>query len=398
MSGLLVKSTVIMKDNLEEMARQNLDMPVFLGGAALTRAFVEEDCVQAYGSHGRVAYARDAFDGLDLMAKVVDGHFDAHLQTLQEKRANRPSRKNKAANANAVQAPDGAEAHKIVDRPVDFEAIKLRKTELMKNTTVPTPPFWGSRVVENVALKALIPYINETMLFQFQWGFKKQGRKREEHAAWLKEHVKPEMVKLLQRCEDEKILTPKAVYGYWKAAAEGDAILLFDESGEKELTRFHFPRQNLENGLCLSDFVRDVDSGERDVIGLQAVTMGQRVSDVARDWFEKDLYKDYLFLHGISVETAEALAEFIHKRIRAELGYADEDGRTMAELLKQNYRGSRYSFGYPACPNLEDQEQLLALLGADRIGMTLTENYELDPEQSTSAIVLMHAQAKYFKI
>ncbi|ABC22331.1 methionine synthase [Rhodospirillum rubrum] len=409
MSGLLVKSTVIMKDNLEEMAREGWNTPVLLGGAALTRAFVEEDCVSAYAGSGRVAYARDAFDGLDLMAKVAEGRFDTHLSAVQQKRAGRPSRRPKAPPLWPANDPSSKIAprtlddqdtaiHKISERPVDAEEILLRRAELARDHVVPTPPFWGAKVLESISLKSLVPYINEATLFQFQWGFRKGGRTREEWKDWAASEIRPIMFDMLKTCAQEEILKPRAVYGFWKAASQGDAIVLFAEDGTTEVGRFDLPRQTIEGGICLADFVRDIDSGERDVIALQAVTVGARASDVCRDWFAANRYKDYLYLHGISVEVAEAMAEYVHKRIRAELGFAAEEARDIERMIKQEYRGSRYSFGYPACPNLGDQRQLLDLLGAERIELDLSDEDELVPEQSTSALVLLHPQAKYFRI
>ncbi len=389
MSGLLVKSTVIMRENLEEMTREGLDLPVILGGAALTRNYVETDCVSAYGAK-RVAYARDAFDGLNLMARIADGQFDTVLQEAQAKRAAKPASRNPAKVA--------AEAAKQVHRPVDWEAVKLRRRELAANAPVPMPPFWGAQVVENVPVKALVPYLSETMLFQFQWGFKKSGRSLADWKKWADQEVRPILARLVAQCEAEKILRPQAIYGYWKAASHENTLIVFDQDGETELTRFEFPRQNAEDGICIADFFRDVESGERDVVGFQIVTMGQQASDIARDWFADNRYQDYLYLHGLSVEMAEALAEYTHKRIRAELGFASEEGRDIERLLKQEYRGSRYSFGYPACPNLFDQEKLLALLGAERIGVVMADEGQLHPEQSTSALVCHHPQAKYFNV
>ena len=191
---------------------------------------------------------------------------------------------------------------------------------------------------------------------------------------------------------------PQAAYGYWPCAAEGNDVILFAEDQRREIARFSFPRQNKEGGLCVADFFRDVDAGERDVIGLQVVTMGRRASEAAREWFAENRYQDYLYLHGLSVEMAEALAEYLHRRIRGELGFAAEEARDTEAMLNQGYRGSRYSFGYPACPNLADQRQLLELLQAQEIGITLSEEDQLDPEQSTSAIVVHHPQAKYFTV
>jgi len=389
MSGLLVKSTVVMRENLEEMSREGIDLPILLGGAALTRKYVEEDCVAAYAS-GRVAYARDAFDGLDLMDKVKTGAFDAYVEDSVRKRAGRPSNRRRVLGAEPPPA--------ATTRPVDHEEIRLRRADLHADVAVPTPPFWGPRVLEKVEPKALLPFLNEVMLFQFHWGFKKQGRSREEWREWAAREVKPILTRLLQTVAAEEILKPQAVYGYWKCASQGDAVVVFDSDGETPLARFAFPRQARAGGLCIADFFRDVDSGVRDVVGLQVVTMGSRASEVARQWFGDNRYQDYLYLHGFGVEMAEALAEYVHKRIRAELGFAGEDDRDIEKLLKQSYRGSRYSFGYPACPNLEDQRHILALLGADRIGIQMADEGQLHPEQSTSAMVVLHPQAKYFSV
>jgi len=388
MSGLLVKSTVVMRENLEEMSRQQMRIPVILGGAALTRNYVEADCVRAYGC-GRVAYAGDAFDGLDLMDKVVNDRFDSHLTAVQEKRQSRPVNTRRKL---------GEAAQPRVLRPVDLEEIKLRRAELQAGVAVPEPPFWGARVVERVPVKALVPYLNERMLFQFQWGFRKDGRRLDEYMKWARKELRPTLKRMLDISIREDIIQPRAAYGFWKAAADGDDVVLFDEGGATEVARFALPRQSREGGLCIADFFRDISDAQRDVIGLQIVTIGQRASDVARGWFAQNRYRDYFYLHGLGVELAEALAEYVHKRIRAELGFAGDDARDIDALLGQGYRGSRYSFGYPACPNLADQRQILALLGAERIGVSLSEEDQLHPEQSTSAIVVHHPQAKYFSV
>ena len=388
MSGLLVKSTVVMRENLEEMSRQGLSLPVMLGGAALTRRYVEEDCVKAYAA-GRVAYARDAFDGLGLMDKIVTGKFDAHLGEVRAKnqgRAVKPSRKlGRAADPRPL-------------RPVDVEEIRLRRAELTRDVPVPQPPFWGPRTIERVSPKAIVPYLNERMLYQFQWGYRKDGKSLAEYREWAKDELRPVLHRILEIAIREEILVPQAAYGYWPCAAEGNDLILFDGDGRQELTRFSFPRQNKEGGLCVADFFRDVGQSERDLIGLQVVTMGRRASEAAREWFADNRYQDYLYLHGLSVEMAEALAEYLHRRIRGELGFAAEEARDTEAMLAQGYRGSRYSFGYPACPNLADQKQLLALLKAEEIGIALSEEDQLDPEQSTSAIIVHHPQAKYFSV
>jgi 5-methyltetrahydrofolate--homocysteine methyltransferase len=386
MSGLLVKSTVVMRENLEELTKAGLDLPVLLGGAALTRKYVEEDCRAAYGA-GRVAYARDAFDGLDLMAKIADGGFDSHLAA----RAASPHRPGSPSRTLGQAAEPAL-------RPVDWDEIGLRRAELHKDVPVPVPPFWGARLIEHAPLQNLVPFLNETMLYQFHWGYKKQGRSIEEFRAWAHKQLKPIAVDMLKRCAQENILMPRAAYGYWKAASEGDQVVLFDGDGTREVARFAFPRQAKDGGLSIADFFRPTGDGVRDVIGLQVVTMGSAASEVARAWFAENRYQDYLYLHGLSVEMAEAMAEYVHKRIRSELGFAAEDPADMEKVLKQQYRGSRYSFGYPACPNLEDQKAILALLGAERIGITLSDEFQLEPEQSTSAIVTVHPQAKYFSV
>jgi len=393
MSGLLVKSTVVMRENLEEMSRMGLDVPVMLGGAALTRRYVEDDCVKAYDS-GRVAYARDAFDGLALMDRIVSRNnggndFDGYLAEVQEKNAGRPKNESRKLGRAGDSRPQ---------RPVDFEEVRLRRAELARGVAVPTPPFWGARVLERVPVKSVAPYLNERMLYQFQWGFRKDGRSLADFRKWAKTELRPILSRVMDQAIREKILAPQASYGYWRCAAEGNSVLLFDEAGTREVARFDFPRQNKDGGLCIADFFRDVNDPERDVIGLQVVTMGRRASEAAREWFAADRYQDYLYLHGLSVEMAEAFAEYVHKRIRGELGFAAEEARDHDEMLAQGYRGSRYSFGYPACPNLADQKQLLALLDADAIGIALTEEDQLDPEQSTSAIVVHHPQAKYFSV
>jgi 5-methyltetrahydrofolate--homocysteine methyltransferase len=388
LSGLLVKSTVVMRENLEEMTRQGVSLPVMLGGAALTRRYVEEDCVKAYAC-GRVAYARDAFDGLDLMDKVVNGRFDGHLLEIQARNQGRPVNAKRKLGRAADPRPL---------RPVDAEEIRLRRAELTRGVPVPEPPFWGPRSIARVPVKALVPYLNERMLYQFHWGFRKDGRTLDEFRAWAHQELRPTLQRLLDTAIQQDILVPQAAYGYWKCAADGNDVILFAEDGAREVARFSLPRQNKEGGLCIADFFRDVSDNVRDVIGLQVVTMGSRASAVAREWFAENRYRDYLYLHGLSVEMAEAMAEYLHKRIRAELGFAAEEARDIEAMLQQGYRGSRYSFGYPACPNLADQRVLLALLQAEEIGVSLTDEDQLDPEQSTSAIVVTHPQAKYFSV
>ncbi len=386
MSGLLVKSTVVMRENLEEMSRLGLDVPVLLGGAALTRNYVEDDCVRAYAC-GRVAYARDAFDGLHLMDRVTGNGFDDYLAVLQSKRSGKAR--------NTARTLGQADARAFL--PVDVAEVQARRRRLTQDQPVLTPPFWGPRMVEASA-KSLVPFVNERSLYQFQWGFRKQGRTLDDFLGWAKQELRPVMRRMLGICEEQDILKPQAVYGYWKAAGQGNDLVVFEQDGTTEICRFTLPRQPKEDGECIADFFRDIDDAERDVIGLQVVTVGQKASDTARIWFEDNRYQDYLYLHGLSVEMAEAMAEVTHKRIRAELGFASEDDRDMEKMLAQGYHGSRYSFGYPACPRLEDQAPLLKLLQAERIGVDLSDEFQLHPEQSTSAIVVLNTKAKYFSV
>ncbi|MBT5659239.1 MAG: dihydropteroate synthase, partial [Rhodospirillaceae bacterium] len=394
MSGLLVKSTVIMRQNLEEMTREKFDVPVILGGAALNRKYVMADCVPAYESGG-VAYARDAFDGLELMDKVVSGEFESHLKALAEKHGTPAPKSGSKAGPKANLE---GELPPVPTRPVDLEEVRLRRAELTRDLPVPVPPFYGAKVIDAVPIKTLLPYLNETMLYQFHWGYKKAGRSRAEFKKWAKTELTPILMRIAKECADGGIVVPQAAYGYWKCAAQGNDLVLFAEDGIAEVTRFALPRQNRQDGLCIADFFRDISENTRDVIGLQVVTVGQKASDVALEWFHADRYQDYLYLHGFGVEMAEAMAEYVHKRIRSELGFASEDAREIDKLIKQNYHGARYSFGYPACPNLADQRNLLELLGADRIGITMSEGDQLHPEQSTSAIVVHHPQARYFTV
>ena len=388
MSGLLVKSTVVMRENLEEMSRIGIEVPVLLGGAALTRNYVEEDCVKAYAC-GRVAYARDAFDGLHLMDKVMGNAFDDYLAAVQAKR------RGKSKNEKRVLGTADPRGF----APVDVAYAEARRRRLTENEPVPVPPFWGPRLME-ASPKAIVPFINERSLYQFQWGFRKAGRSLEDFLGWAKQELRPVLKRMLALAEAQDILKPQAVYGYWKCAGQGNDLILFEQDGITEAARFTLPRQPKEDGECIADLVRDVSDGpeRRDVIGLQVVTVGQKASDMAREWFEENRYQDYLYLHGLSVEMAEAMAEYVHKRIRAEWGYAAEDDRDIERMLQQGYRGGRYSFGYPACPRLEDQEPLLRLLQAERIGVSISDEWQLHPEQSTSAIVLHHPRAKYFTV
>ncbi len=390
MSGLLVKSTVVMRENLEEMNRRGVAIPVILGGAALTRSYVESDCRALY--HGPLYYAKDAFEGLEVMGRIGQG------AEKPDAKARRPHAKTAAQRAleAAEEALAGAE-RPLNGRAVPDELALVERARIRRDIVYPAPPFLGPRLIEGISLQTVLPFINEVTLFQFQWGYRRKGKPAREYEKWIAQEVRPRYHELAKRCAREEILAPKAAYGFWRCVPEGNTlVLLHPEDDAREVARFAFPRQRGKKNLCISDFFRD--DGEPDVVALQVVTVGQQASETARAWFAADRYQDYLHLHGLSVEAAEGMAEYIHQRVRAELGIGADDAREMRDVFKQGYRGSRYSFGYPACPNLADQRPLLELLGAEKIGITLSEEDQLWPEQSTSALVCHHPEAKYFTI
>ncbi|MFN0006436.1 MAG: methionine synthase [Planctomycetota bacterium] len=399
MSGLLVKSTVIMRENLEEMNRRGVTTPVILGGAALTRAYVEDDCRRIY--QGALYYAKDAFEGLSTMARIMEGEALPAARDTKKKEAavEAPALVKVAALAGAVaDAVPGRGERPVPVGTSGASRAWSKKGAIPRDIDYPEPPFLGPRIVERIDLQSVIPYVNETTLFQFQWGYRRKGKAVGTYQDFIKKKVRPIFHELAKQCAKEKILECKAAYGYWKCVPEGDSLVLLDPKDEgKEAARFTFPRQPAKQRRCLSDFFH-VHDGKPDVVGLMVVTVGQQASEVAREWFAADRYQDYLHLHGLSVEFAEGLSEYIHKQMRGELGIAGDDARDMKELFKQGYRGSRFSFGYPACPNLADQEILLRLLGAEKIGITMSEEHQLWPEQSTSALVCHHPSAKYFTI
>jgi 5-methyltetrahydrofolate--homocysteine methyltransferase len=380
MSGLLVKSVAVMKENLEEMNAQDVKVPVLLGGAALTRDYAEETLAELY--KGPLLYCRDAFEGLASMDAICGGHAEQAVQTQRARSAKRKQLKEKSQKQYGdIIAGTSAESEPILhDNPI------------------PTPPFWGRRAVTNWPARLLFPYINRTALFTAQWGFRQKGQSKEEYARLLEEKAEPVFRDLQRRAVEDGLLQPKIVYGYFPVQSEGDNLIVYRPEDKREWLRFSFPRQSGRRQLCISDFFRSVKSGQFDVLGVQLVTVGDRATEVAETLRRDNRYQDYLFLHGFGVESAEALAELWHKQMRQELGFASEDATDIEKLFHQGYRGSRYSFGYPACPNLEDRAKIAELLRPDEIGVALNENYMLVPEQSTDAIVVHHPQAKYFDV
>jgi 5-methyltetrahydrofolate--homocysteine methyltransferase len=273
-----------------------------------------------------------------------------------------------------------------------------QRSDVARDLPIAVPPFWGARIVDDVPLAEIFPYINETVLIKGQWRVRKGDMPEDEYQELLNQKVRPELERLKQQAIDEHLLIPRAVYGYFPCQSQGNDLIVYKEDMRTEWVRFHFPRQDHGRNLCIADFFASVDEDRMDVLPAQVVTMGQQASLHSEQLFKANKYTEYLYFHGLSVESAEALAEVLHKRVRQELGVGHEDAAEIRKLLNQGYRGSRYSFGYPACPNLEDQRQLFELLQPQRINVTLTEEFHIEPEQSTSALVVIHPEAKYFNI
>lgn len=445
MSGLLVKSTLIMRDNLEIMNERNINVPVILGGAALNRKYVDNDLIPLY--NGKLFYARDAFDGLHAMdvltQKDEGGRMKDEIKT-----------KSAAANGNTLlkdqnpktedqtiqtvqddedlvgeDAKLGMVAARVNQTKTNLDTTHTEKSAVQPVENIPTAPFYGSKVVEITDLSKVFAFINETALFKGQWQYKQGRKSKEEYAEILEKEVYPKFKEIKAKATRDKLLEAKLVYGYFPCNSDGNDLIIYQDDLKTERLRFTFPRQPKEQrgskNLCLADYFAPVnrnsdtpvrmsakhekDAGEDadksvrdpnrvDVVAFQLVTMGRKASEYAAELFKSDNYTDYLLFHGLSVESAEALAELWHKRIREELGIADADAKELTKLFHQGYQGSRYSFGYPACPNLEDQTKIFELLQPERIDVELSEEFQLHPEQSTSAIILHHPEAKYFNV
>ncbi len=377
MSGLLVKSTLIMRENLEIMNERAMSsVPVLLGGAALTRTYVERDLREIYG--GRVFYGKDAFEGLrvlDQLGEIRRGGVDDPTfgRELSQKKVTRRFRETS---------------------PEPDPNLPYRSPEVEADNSLFVPPFLGSRVAKGMSLDEISEYLNLTALFRNQWGFRPENG---EDDRTFKERVSATLREQLSLAKEEDLLIPQVVWGHFSAAADGNDVVIFaDDSHDSELTRFHFPRQSEAPHLCIADFFRSLDSPDHDYASFMLVTMGNRVSERAHQLFSENHYNDYLMLHGLGVEMAEALAELWHRRIREELGYVQEDGPTLTGLFRQQYRGGRYSWGYPACPDLSDNAKVAALLESERIGVSVSEGFQLHPEQTTDAIICHHPKAKYF--
>jgi 5-methyltetrahydrofolate--homocysteine methyltransferase len=377
MSGLLVKSTLIMRENLELMNERGMShVPVLLGGAALTRTYVERDLRQVYS--GRVFYGKDAFEGLRVLDRLGElrrgGEEDPTFgREISERKVFRRIR------GDAGEAPEG---------------LPSRSPDVEDDNPLFTPPFLGSRVAKGMSVDEISEYLNLTALFRNQWGFRPENG---EDDPAFKERVSATLREQLGIAKEESLLVPQVVWGHYAVASEGNDLILYgDDTRTTELTRFTFPRQRVSPFLCIADFFRSVESSDLDYASFMLVTMGSRVSERCQELFAENHYTDYLMLHGLGVEMAEALAEMWHKRIRTELGYVEEDGPTLTGLFRQQYRGGRYSWGYPACPDLTDNAKVANLLESNRIGVTVSEGFQLHPEQTTDAIICAHPMAKYF--
>uniref|UniRef100_UPI002ADE5CAD methionine synthase n=1 Tax=Tepidiforma sp. TaxID=2682230 RepID=UPI002ADE5CAD len=398
LSGLLVKSTVVMREDLEELnARELFHYPVILGGAALTRKYVEEELRSVY--KGVVYYAQDAFEGLATLDKVIPALREGRQPPILTRTSPRKSGSDDSGY-DPVAAPAPASGP---------SRSEYAPSDVTRGVPIPTPPFWGSRVVKGIPLREIYPYINEVALFRGQWQYQRGQRSPEEYQRFIDEEVRPIFRRWQERAIAEQLLLPAVVYGYFPALAEKNDLIVWptveDGRPSGEPVRFVFPRQPSGRRLCIADFFLSAEEAaanpagpQFDVVALTLVTMGPRASEFAHQLFEANEYRDYLHWHGFSVEAAEALAELWHKRVRHELGIDGKDATDMRKLFAQGYQGSRYSFGYPACPDLEEQTKIAALLRPERIGAELSETFQWHPEQSTSAVIVHHPEARYFVV
>jgi 5-methyltetrahydrofolate--homocysteine methyltransferase len=414
MSGLLVKSTLVMRDNLEIMNERGINVPVILGGAALNRRYVDSDLIPLY--NGKLFYARDAFDGLHAMDQLTQKDAGLAAADDAEARALAMAQTASAGGPGSVtEIQTVTDVEDLVGEDAKLGTVAARvstrsggdtshttRSDVPVDVPIPVAPFYGPRVIDDIDLDDVFAFVNETALFKGQWQYKQGKSSKEDYAALLKNTVYPKYEAIKEKAKREGLLYPKVVYGYFPCQSDGNDLIVYEEDKTTERLRFDFPRQPADQrggkNLCLADYFASRESGRIDTVAFQLVTMGRRASEYALELFKSDNYTDYLLFHGLSVEAAEALAEMWHKRVREELGIAGNDAPELAKLFHQGYQGSRYSFGYPACPNLEDQAKMFELIPADAIGVALSDEFQLEPEQSTSAIIIHHPDARYFNI
>ena len=393
MSGLLVKSTVIMREDLITLNERQMSPPVILGGAALNRRFVEVDLRSVY--KGQLFYGEDAFDGLRIMDQIVAKKKIANVGSTALRGVMESSNSRDFEPIPVARTGDTTVEIPILSKVV----LPIRAPNLPRASSIPTPPFLGSRVVESVPMAEVFPYLNELTLFSTQWQFVKGGVDPKVYAKQIETTARPALARLKARCLAENILRPAATYGFFPAASAGETLIVYEDDRRTPRQEFHFPRQDFGDFLCLSDYVEPaVDGIAVDAVGFMAVTVGHEVTVACNALRAADEYTDYLFLHGLGVESAEAFAEYFHKRIRAEWGIGAKDSAQIIKLYKGHYQGRRFAFGYPACPRLEDQTGLMKLIDPSRVGISLTEQFLLEPEQSTTAIIFHHPNAKYFNV
>ncbi|MFN9884509.1 MAG: methionine synthase [Pseudanabaena sp.] len=402
MSGLLVKSTAFMKDNLQEFNNRGITVPVILGGAALTPKFVYNDCQNVY--NGKVIYGKDAFSDLNFMDKYIpakaEGKWEDTKGFLDENLALDEVLDSPESATTAAEDKAKKEAA-LAERYLDTGRSDAVATDIPR----PTPPFWGTKILKgaDIPIEELFWNLDLQALFAGQWQFRKpQGQPREEYDLFLQETVYPILHTWKDRIINEKLLAPTSVYGYFPVLAEGNTVYVYNPQdidnikNAEPINSFEFPRQKSQRRLCIADFFSPKESGIVDVLPLQAVTVGHIATEFAQGLFKANQYTDYLYFHGLAVQMAEAVAEWTHTRIRHELGFGTEDPDNIRDILAQRYHGSRYSFGYPACPNMQDQYKLLDLLDAKRVDLVMDESEQLYPEQSTTALIVHHPIAKYF--
>lgn len=395
MSGLLVKSTLVMKEDLITLNERGLSPPVILGGAALTRKYVEEDLRALY--KGPLYYGEDAFEGLRIMDEIISRKKLTKVGSIVVKNVAEAALRGRHTSP-VKKASDEADPY-YISAMDSLDADGERSSAVRPAPDIPEPPFLGRRIRRDFDLREVFRYLNELTLFSTQWQFRKGGVRPVDYARMIEEVAKPKLRELQEFCIAEKILQPAAVYGFFPAAGVGNRLIIYQNDRLTPRSVFVFPRQTKGEGLCLSDYVAPpLDGRAVDYVAFMAVTMGEEVSRVTHSWYETGKYQDYLYLHGLSVEATEALAEYFHRCIRQEWGIADQDATEIRKLFKKHYRGCRYSFGYPACPRLEDQAILFELIDPTQIGIELSEQFQLHPEQSTTALILHHPQAKYFNV
>ncbi|MDJ0845319.1 MAG: vitamin B12 dependent-methionine synthase activation domain-containing protein, partial [Crocosphaera sp.] len=409
MSGLLVKSTAFMKDNLEVFNERGIDVPVILGGAALTPKFVYEDCQNTY--NGKVVYGKDAFSDLHFMDKLMpaksaenwhnlqgfSGEYADNNSLFQEERGEKAAEKETEQNGKSA----------TIETPT---VIDTKRSEAVEIIDPVTPPFWGTKILKpnEFDLNEIFWYLDLQALIAGQWQFRKpKEQSREEYEAFLAEKVYPILEEWKQKVVTENLLHPTVIYGYFPCQSQDNSLLIYDPEIMKNannnipedldpIWKIEFPRQKSGRRLCIADFFVPKESGKTDVFPMQAVTVGEIATEYAQKLFSANDYTNYLYYHGMAVQTAEALAEWTHAKIRRELGFSDKEPDNIREMLQQHYQGSRYSFGYPACPNIQDQYKQLEVMGCDRINMYMDESEQIYPEQSTTAIITYHPVAKYF--